>query len=126
MRISDWSSDVCSSDLVLVKQNTLFVERSRHAHSHSHHAFIHGARAGPVRDRSQAAVRHHEGMAVEAIADRPMRHGGHHLIDVTDYFAPPMIAIGGKPCLAPRIAPFRDTLLEPCQGLSGRDRKRAV
>src|SRR3546814_1213552 len=39
----------------LVKQNTLFVEQSRHAHYHSHNAFIHGARAGQVRDRSQVA-----------------------------------------------------------------------
>src|SRR3546814_14582808 len=44
---------------VLVKQTTLLVDRSRHANSHSPHAFIHGARAGPVRDRSQTAFRPH-------------------------------------------------------------------
>src|SRR3546814_16234985 len=58
MRISDWSSDVCSSDLT-----TVFPDRLLYA-------------ANPVRDESVVQMREQPGLGSEAVRDQPARIAG--------------------------------------------------
>src|SRR3546814_19267238 len=52
MRISDWSSDVCSSDLLITFQNKTMMSHSMHLHGYAFQAVaLNGkAFAGPIRD----------------------------------------------------------------------------
>src|SRR3546814_20937701 len=73
MRISDWSSDVCSSDLVAHQPRVIFLRNAVDARRTASLDLIEQARPRAVREEAVGAAAQEEGLLqrVERLVDRP-------------------------------------------------------